>query len=184
MADEQLAQCFGIDPSSPERCVKATPAATMRCLEAQVNGRRESGVRSEDGVGELEEGVAPAGEALVIERVAEVVESIGRFHGAPIMHSPRALRTPCLPAWLRRKLSLEDCRASAWAVAFDGERYRGAEAINVVISGAIGTRIPHTLYKLPLIGDLQDLAYGWIAANRRRLPGDKPYCSQYPSNCQ
>jgi predicted DCC family thiol-disulfide oxidoreductase YuxK len=81
-------------------------------------------------------------------------------------------------------LSLEDCRASAWAVSLDGERYRGAEAINVAISGAIGTRIPHALYRLPLVGDLQDLAYGWIAANRRRLPGDKPYCSQHPDNCQ
>ena len=81
-------------------------------------------------------------------------------------------------------LSLEDCRAPAWAVSFDGERYRGVEALNVVISGAIGTRIPHTLYKLPLIGDLQDPAYGWIAANRRKLPGDKAYCSQYPSKCQ
>ena len=81
-------------------------------------------------------------------------------------------------------LSLEDCRASAWAVSSDGERYRGAEAIGVAVSGVIGTRIPHALYKLPLVGNLQDLAYGWIAASRRRLPGDKPYCSQYPGNCQ
>ena len=81
-------------------------------------------------------------------------------------------------------LSLEECRASAWAVSYDGERYRGAEAVNVVIGCAIGTRIPHILYKLPLIRCLQDLAYGWIAANRRRLPGDRPYCSQYPSVCQ
>ena len=38
MADEQLAQGFGVDPSPPEGCVKATPSATMRRLEAQVNG--------------------------------------------------------------------------------------------------------------------------------------------------
>ena len=81
-------------------------------------------------------------------------------------------------------LSMEDCRASAWAVSSDGERYRGAEAISVAVSGAIGTRIPHALYRLPLVRGLQDLVYGWIAANRRRLPGDKPYCSQYPGNCQ
>jgi hypothetical protein len=53
----------------------------MRCLEAQVNGRRD-GVRSEEGVGEFEESVAPAVEASV-ERVAEAVESIGRFHEYP-----------------------------------------------------------------------------------------------------
>ena len=93
MAGEQLAQGFGVDPSPPERCVKAAPSATMRCLEAQVNGRRDSDIRIEDGVGQFEEGVASAVEAFV-ERVAEAVESIGRFHNAPIMHSPRAFRTP------------------------------------------------------------------------------------------
>jgi len=37
----------------------------MRYLEAQVNGRRDSGVRTEDGVGEFEESVAPTVEAFV-----------------------------------------------------------------------------------------------------------------------
>jgi hypothetical protein len=76
----------------------------MRRLEAQVNGRRDGRVRTEDGVGELEEGVAPGVEALV-ERAAEALESIGRFHDAPIMHPPPAFRTPYLPAGLKRKLS-------------------------------------------------------------------------------
>jgi hypothetical protein len=97
MAGEQPPQGFGVDPSPPERRVKAAPSATMRCLEAQVNRRREGGVRTEDGVGELEESVGSVVEAFV-KRVAEAVESIGWFHDAPIMHSPRALRTPCLPA--------------------------------------------------------------------------------------
>jgi hypothetical protein len=41
----------------------------MRCFEAQVNGRRNV-IRSEEGVGELEEGIAPTAEAFV-ERVTE-----------------------------------------------------------------------------------------------------------------
>ncbi len=49
-----------------------------------MGGGRGSTVCGEDGVGELEEGVAPTVEALV-ERAAEAVESIGRFHDAPIM---------------------------------------------------------------------------------------------------
>ncbi len=81
-------------------------------------------------------------------------------------------------------LSLEDCRTAAWAVSPDGDRYRGAEAVSVVMSSVLGTRLPHALYKLPVVGRLQDLAYGWIAANRRRLPGDTPYCSQHPSQCR
>jgi hypothetical protein len=76
----------------------------MRCLEAQVNGRRDSGVRTEDGVGQFEEGVAPTVEAFV-ERAAETVESIGTFHDAPIMHWPTTLRIPYLPVELKRKLS-------------------------------------------------------------------------------
>src|SRR5688500_8614165 len=111
-------------------------------------------------------------------RMLRGLESLSRaFHGRD--RGSRVRMVPYQKPGVTRStgLSLEDCRASAWAVSSDGERYRGAEAISVVISGAIGPRIPHTLYRLPLIGDLQDLVYGWIAANRRRLPGDKPYCS-------
>jgi hypothetical protein len=70
MAGEQSPQDFGVDPPSPERGVKAAPAAAMRRFEAQVNGRR-GGIRSEESIGELEEGVAPAVEAFVVERVAK-----------------------------------------------------------------------------------------------------------------
>jgi predicted DCC family thiol-disulfide oxidoreductase YuxK len=81
-------------------------------------------------------------------------------------------------------LSVEECEAYVWSVASDGQRYRGAEAINVSLEVALGTRLPHTLYKLPSVGRLQDLAYDWIAANRRKLPGNEPYCSRYPSQCR
>jgi hypothetical protein len=78
----------------------------MRCLKAQVNGRRDSGVRTEDGVGQFEEGVAPTVEAF-IERAAETVESIGTFHDAPIMHSPTTLRILYLPVELKRNSLLK-----------------------------------------------------------------------------
>jgi hypothetical protein len=51
------------------RRVKAAPAAAMRCFEAQVNGRG-GGIRGEESIGELEEGVSPSVEALV-ERATE-----------------------------------------------------------------------------------------------------------------
>ena len=53
--------------------------------------RRDCGVRTEDGVGKLEEGVSPAVEAFV-ERAAEGTKSIRRFHGVSIMHPPRDFR--------------------------------------------------------------------------------------------
>jgi hypothetical protein len=68
-----------------------------------VSGRRNGPVRSEDGIGEFEEGVSPAMEAFV-ERAAEGLESIGRFHDALIMHPPTAPRTPYLLVGLKRKL--------------------------------------------------------------------------------
>jgi len=61
---EQLPQGFGVDPSSVQSGIKAPPAASMRRLEAQVNGRGDD-VGGEDGVGELEESVGPAVETFV-----------------------------------------------------------------------------------------------------------------------
>lgn len=56
--------------------------------------------------------------------------------------------------------------------------------MNVSLSVVLGTRIPHYLYRLPLLRRLQDLVYDWVAANRRKLPGDEPYCSQQASQCR
>jgi hypothetical protein len=102
MAGEQIAQDLRIDTSMRQSRVEPSPSAPVRGLEAQVD-RRRGGIRTEDGVGELEESVGSVVEAFV-ERVAEAVERIGRLHVAPIMHSQRAFRTPYLPAELERKL--------------------------------------------------------------------------------
>ena len=85
--------------------------------------------------------------------------------------------------WASAGLTVKECEASVWAAASDGRRYRGAEAINVVLAVALGTRFPLSLYKLSLIRRLQDLTYDWVAANRGKLPGDEPYCSQHPHQC-
>jgi hypothetical protein len=91
MADEQVAQELRVDTSTGHSGVEAPPSAPVGGLEAQVDGRRSGSVRAEDGVGKLEEGVASAVEAFV-ERATEGANSIGRFHGVPIMHPPRAFR--------------------------------------------------------------------------------------------
>jgi hypothetical protein len=70
MAGEQSLQGFGVDPPSPERGVKAAPAAAMRRFEAQVNGRR-GGIRGEESIGELEEGVGPAAVEAFVEGATE-----------------------------------------------------------------------------------------------------------------
>lgn len=80
-------------------------------------------------------------------------------------------------------LTVEACRKAAWAVTPEGHRYGGAEAVNVAAAVALGTKLPFAFYRLPLIGYTQDRVYDWIAANRRRLPGDEPHCSQHPGDC-
>jgi hypothetical protein len=40
-------------------------------------------------------------------------------------------------------LTLEECEASAWAIAPDGGRYRGAEAVNALVAAALGTPVTH-----------------------------------------
>jgi predicted DCC family thiol-disulfide oxidoreductase YuxK len=81
-------------------------------------------------------------------------------------------------------LSLEECEASAWAIAPDGERYRAAEAVNALVAVALGTAVPLLLYYLPGIRQLQDFIYSVVASNRSRLPGDRPYCAQHPAECR
>ena len=80
-------------------------------------------------------------------------------------------------------LSTEQCEAAAWAVSPDGERYRGAGAINASLAVATGVALPLLLYELAGIRQLQDLGYAFIAAVRGKLPGDKPYCKQHPGEC-
>jgi predicted DCC family thiol-disulfide oxidoreductase YuxK len=81
-------------------------------------------------------------------------------------------------------LTLEECKASAWAIAPEGERYRGAEAMNALVACALGTALPLLLYNLPGIRQMQDFIYSLIASNRSRLPGDTPYCAQHPAECR
>jgi hypothetical protein len=64
MAGKQFPQSFGVYLPSIQRGLKAAPAAAMRRFEAQVN-RRRNAIRTEEGVGELEESIGPAVEAFV-----------------------------------------------------------------------------------------------------------------------
>jgi predicted DCC family thiol-disulfide oxidoreductase YuxK len=81
-------------------------------------------------------------------------------------------------------LTLEECQASAWAIASDGSRYRGAEAMNALVAAALETAVPLFVYSLPGIRQVQDFIYSVIASNRSRLPGDRPYCAQHPAECR
>lgn len=87
-------------------------------------------------------------------------------------------------------LSDEDCEKAAWAYEPGDQpgktrrRWRGAGAINASLAVALGTGLPLAFYGLPGISFLQDVAYQIVADNRGKIPGDKPYCEQYPGECR
>jgi predicted DCC family thiol-disulfide oxidoreductase YuxK len=45
-------------------------------------------------------------------------------------------------------------------------------------------KLPLSLYGLAGVRWAQERAYDLVAANRRRLPGDEPYCEQHPDECR
>lgn len=80
-------------------------------------------------------------------------------------------------------LTREQCEAAAWAVEPDGRRHRGAGAVNAALARALDLPILLRLYDLPVIQQIQDAVYDWVAANRQRFPGTTPYCQQHPEEC-
>ena len=80
----------------------------------------------------------------------------------------------------RHGLTAAECAAAAWAVDADGNRHRGAGAVNVALAAALGASLPVRLYRVRPVGWLQDVAYAWVARNRSRLPGTTPWCQAHP----
>jgi len=80
-------------------------------------------------------------------------------------------------------LTYAECEQAAWAVADDRRRYRGAAAVTIALSVALGTNLPIWLYSLPLLRPVQDRIYDWVVRNRSLLPGDTPFCEQHPGQC-
>jgi predicted DCC family thiol-disulfide oxidoreductase YuxK len=80
-------------------------------------------------------------------------------------------------------LTIADCESAAWAIAPDKNPQSGAAAVMLTLSVALGSRIPWVVYQLPILRQLQDAVYAIIARYRHRLPGDKPYCAQFPEEC-
>jgi predicted DCC family thiol-disulfide oxidoreductase YuxK len=78
-------------------------------------------------------------------------------------------------------LTVEQASRSVWWLDPDGSVVGGAHAVNAALTAAIGVRLPLWLYRLTR--PLQERLYAWVAANRYRLPGATPYCTEHPSEC-
>lgn len=101
----------------------------------------------------------------------------------------RVLALPSQTPGLRQRygLSREELEREAWAIEPSGRRYAGAAAMNRVLSDLRGPWPPvAALYRLPLIGWLEDWAYRWVADHRSwlsRLWGTTPECERPEVEC-
>jgi predicted DCC family thiol-disulfide oxidoreductase YuxK len=80
-------------------------------------------------------------------------------------------------------LTVAQCEQSIRAITPDGFSYSAAAAANLTIATALGSAVPLWLYEIPLVTALQERAYHGVAAIRRYIPGDEPYCAQHPDEC-
>jgi predicted DCC family thiol-disulfide oxidoreductase YuxK len=80
-------------------------------------------------------------------------------------------------------LTVAQCEQSVWAVTPDGFTYPAAAAVNLTLATALRSALPIWFYALPGITTIQEMVYHQIARNRRLIPGDIPYCEQYPEEC-
>jgi predicted DCC family thiol-disulfide oxidoreductase YuxK len=73
-----------------------------------------------------------------------------------------------------------DGMEQVWCVDENGRLTGGAAAVNSVLAGIWWARPFTWLYRLPLVQQLEDKVYRWVAENRTRLPGGTPQCRSQP----
>ncbi len=79
-------------------------------------------------------------------------------------------------------LTRNDVKSAAWFLEKD-QRFRGAAGINRALSKVTGCGLFWFIYSLPLIQQIEDFVYAWVAQNRKLFRGTKPYCHQENSTC-
>lgn len=75
------------------------------------------------------------------------------------------------------------CLREVWAVAEDGTIASGSAAAALILSALVNNRWPYRIGELPGIRHAMDFGYHVIARNRRKFPGEKPWCQQHPEDC-
>lgn len=90
--------------------------------------------------------------------------------------------------WVQQQsgVTADEGRAAAWTVRAgdlgSDRRQRGAGAITTTLDVLIGWgRVLYTIYRLPLLRQLGDRGYRWVANNRKLFPGTTPALKQEPA---
>ncbi|MBT4983641.1 MAG: DUF393 domain-containing protein [Ilumatobacter sp.] len=80
-------------------------------------------------------------------------------------------------------VTAEEAAVAAWAVTADGTKVGGARAIALALATGRSARWPMWAWAVPGVPWLLDQVYGLVALNRRRLPGESPWCIEHPDDC-
>jgi predicted DCC family thiol-disulfide oxidoreductase YuxK len=87
----------------------------------------------------------------------------------------------------RYGLTRADVERSAWVIDSDEKLYEGADAVNRILRewGGLWKTIS-LLYKIPIMGKIEDRLYRFIAVHRHRLSrwGVTPECDRPEVECQ
>jgi predicted DCC family thiol-disulfide oxidoreductase YuxK len=83
----------------------------------------------------------------------------------------------------RTGLTEEQLGSAVWWLDENGGKRSGAAAVNAALAAALGTKAPVLFYRLPGVRQAQESAYRWVARNRHRFPGTKPWCESNPEDC-
>jgi predicted DCC family thiol-disulfide oxidoreductase YuxK len=82
----------------------------------------------------------------------------------------------------RTGLTIEQTDRAAWTVIDDAQA-GGPRAVALMLAVAWNSKLPMLPWKIPGMPWLLDRIYEFIANNRRRLPGETPWCVAHPDAC-
>lgn len=80
-------------------------------------------------------------------------------------------------------LTIAQCEEAVWAIAADGRGYRGAGGASAALDAILGIPVFGAIYRLPLLHQVEDAIYAWVARNRGHFPGVTPYCRRPGAGC-
>lgn len=92
---------------------------------------------------------------------------------------------PCqtLPIDGRHGITYKKCMKELWAIADDGTIAAGSDAVALVLTAVWSNRWPYRIGRWPIIRPILSFGYRYVAENRRKFPGEKPWCQQHPEDC-
>lgn len=80
-------------------------------------------------------------------------------------------------------ITFKKCMREVWAIADDGTIAAGSDAAALMLTAMLNNRWPYRIGRWPVIRQVLSFGYQLVAKNRRKLPGEKPWCQQHPEDC-